>query len=62
MEMSFANEEDVMHETEALLRDLWYKVLGIKKEKKFARMTYQEAMAAYGSDKPDLRFQAKVRS
>ncbi|KAI4647012.1 uncharacterized protein J4E78_008984 [Alternaria triticimaculans] len=62
MEMSFANEEDVMHETEALLRDLWYKVLGIKKERKFARMTYQEAMAAYGSDKPDLRFKAKIHT
>ncbi|KAI4907990.1 uncharacterized protein J4E92_010994 [Alternaria infectoria] len=62
MEMSFANEEDVMHETETLLRDLWYKVLGIKKEKKFARMTYQEAMAAYGSDKPDLRFKAKIHT
>lgn len=62
MEMSFANEEDVMGETEALLRELWYKVIKKKTEKKFPRMTYQEAMAAYGSDKPDLRFEAKVCS
>ncbi|KAI4955797.1 hypothetical protein J4E91_000004 [Alternaria rosae] len=62
MEMSFANEEDVMGETEALLRELWYKVIKKKTEKEFPRMTYQEAMAAYGSDKPDLRFEAKIHT
>jgi aspartyl-tRNA synthetase len=60
MEMGFASEEDVMNETEALLRNIWYKVRKARTPEKFQRMTYQEAMATYGSDKPDLRFEAKV--
>jgi aspartyl-tRNA synthetase len=62
MEMSFANEEDVMNETEDLLRELWYKVLKPfeKLPAKFQRMKYQTAMAHYGSDKPDLRYKSKV--
>jgi aspartyl-tRNA synthetase len=60
MEMSFANEEDVMNETEDLLRQLWYKVLKQKTPEKFQRMKYQTAMAHYGSDKPDLRYESKV--
>jgi aspartyl-tRNA synthetase len=60
MEMAFAGEEDVMAEIEQLLRNLWYKVLKRKVPTKFDRMTYQEAMSSYGSDKPDLRFKSKV--
>lgn len=62
MEMSFAGEEDVMAEIEKLLRDLWFKVLKQQIPSTFPRMTYQEAMASYGSDKPDLRYAAKVCS
>lgn len=62
MEMAFAGEEDVMMEVEALLRNLWYKVLKQKIPEKFDRMTYHEAMASYGSDKPDLRYESKVRT
>jgi aspartyl-tRNA synthetase len=58
--MSFAGEEDVMTEIEKLLRNLWYRVLKKQMLPTFPRMTYQEAMASYGSDKPDLRYQAKV--
>ena len=60
MEMSFAGEEDVMSEIERLLRALWYRVLDQKLPTTFPRMTYQEAMAYYGSDKPDLRYEAKA--
>lgn len=59
--MSFAGEEDVMAETERLLKDLWLKVLNVQTPEKFARMTYHDAMASYGSDKPDLRYVSKVR-
>lgn len=60
MEMSFAAEEDIMAEVERLLRTLWYKILKQKIPEKFRRMTYQEAMASYGSDKPDLRYDSKI--
>jgi aspartyl-tRNA synthetase len=60
MEMSFAGEEDIMWEIERLLRTLWYKVLKQKIPEKFPRMTYHDAMASYGSDKPDLRYKSKV--
>ena len=61
MEMSFADEEDVMRETERLLRKLWHRVLNLKTPENFPRMTYHDAMASYGSDKPDLRYESKVR-
>lgn len=61
--MAFANEETVMGEIESLLSHIW-KTLGIQKNPTkmlpFKRMTYEEAMAGYGSDKPDLRFCARV--
>lgn len=60
MEMSFAGEEEVMATIEGLLRDLWQELLGEEIPDKFQRMTYNEAMSSYGSDKPDLRYQAKV--
>jgi aspartyl-tRNA synthetase len=59
MEMAFAGEEDVMAETERLLIKLWSKLKGQDLEA-FSRMTYQDAMASYGSDKPDLRYKATV--
>ncbi|KAH6620003.1 aspartyl-tRNA synthetase-like protein [Boeremia exigua] len=62
MEMSFAGEEDMMAETEKLLRTLWYKILKQKVPESFPRMTYQEAMASYGSDKPDLRHNSKIHN
>lgn len=60
MEMSWADETEVMDQTERLLRALWEKLLQTRLPKKFPRMTYQEAMASYGSDKPDLRYKSKV--
>lgn len=62
MEMAFAGEEDVMAEIEALLKVLWERVVEQPLQESFPRMTYQEAMSSYGSDKPDLRYEAKVLS
>jgi aspartyl-tRNA synthetase len=59
MEMAFAGEEDVMAETEKLLKVLWSHSLK-QDVGTFPRMTYQETMSSYGSDKPDLRFKATV--
>lgn len=61
MEMSFLAERDVMVRIEQLLAKLWEQCLGQKVETPFQRMTYQEAMSSYGSDKPDLRLGMEVR-
>ncbi|KAF1913697.1 aspartyl-tRNA synthetase-like protein [Ampelomyces quisqualis] len=61
MEMAFGGEEDVMAETEGLLIFLWDVLLKIK-VKPIRRMTYLEAMTLYGSDKPDLRYEATIQN
>jgi len=54
LEMSFADEETVMDLTESMIRDLFSTELNVDLGD-FPRMPYAEAMARFGSDKPDLR-------
>lgn len=54
-EMSFVEQEDVLHTFEGLTRHLFQSVKGIALED-FPWMPYEEAMRLYGSDKPDIRF------
>jgi len=56
LEMSFVDDRDVMTMAERLIAALWRDLLGIQVELPFPRLTYTDAMARYGSDKPDLRF------
>lgn len=56
VEMSFVDEEDVLGTMEKFMKQLFQKVLGIELVTPFPRMTYQEAMDRFGSDKPDTRF------
>jgi len=56
LEMSFVVEEDVQRVVEGLMASLWTDVLGVDIPRPFARLSYADAMAKYGSDKPDLRF------
>lgn len=56
LEMSFANDEDVMNLTEEMLKYVVKKVKNIELDK-FPRLTWHEAMDKYGSDKPDTRFE-----
>lgn len=56
MEMAFVAEEDVFEVIEALCRSVVRDVLGREVVGPFPRMTFDDAMARYGSDKPDLRF------
>ncbi|MEE1030690.1 MAG: aspartate--tRNA ligase [Ruminococcus sp.] len=56
MELSFVDEEDVMDVNERLLAYLFKEVLDIDIQLPIQRMTWQEAMDRFGSDKPDLRF------
>jgi aspartyl-tRNA synthetase len=60
--MAFAGEEQVMDLTEAVIKSVFSETAGIQLGDKspFQRMTYQHAMATYGSDKPDLRLGAEV--
>jgi len=53
-EISFAESEDIMHFVEEMYKYVFKKVLGVEL-KKFERLTHEEAMRKYGSDKPDLR-------
>ncbi|WP_018875881.1 aspartate--tRNA ligase [Thioalkalivibrio sp. ALE31] len=55
MEMAFVDEADVMGVTEGLIRHLFREVQGVELPDPFPRMAYAEAMARFGSDKPDLR-------
>lgn len=56
MELSFVDVEDVLDVNERLLATLFEEILGEKVELPLPRMTWQEAMDRYGSDKPDTRF------
>ena len=56
MEMSFIGEEDIMAVAEGLVTAIVKAVTGRDVSPPFRRMTYDAAMAAYGLDKPDLRF------
>lgn len=55
IEMSFVEEDDVMSLTEDLFRRL-FEVGGIELKTPFPRLSYEEAMSRYGTDKPDIRF------
>ncbi|MDE9366078.1 aspartate--tRNA ligase [Luteipulveratus sp. YIM 133132] len=55
IEMSFVEQADVVELGEAITKALWA-TIGVDLPTPFPQMTYAEAMARYGSDKPDLRF------
>ena len=56
IEMSFADQEDVIKISEEILRAVFLKILNLQIKNPIPRMTYKDAMDRYGSDKPDLRF------
>ncbi|MFS8063454.1 MAG: aspartate--tRNA ligase, partial [Luteimonas sp.] len=55
MEFAWVSERDVQDTTEALIRDVFREVIDVELAAQFPRMTYEEAIRRYGSDKPDLR-------
>jgi aspartyl-tRNA synthetase len=60
LEVSFANGETVMEYIEVLIRSLWSTFLQVHLPSTFRRVSYIEAMALYGSDKPDTRIGMEV--
>ena len=58
-EMSFVEQEDVIQTFEGMAKHLFKTIRGIEIKEPFLRMTWQDAMKYYGSDKPDLRFGMK---
>ncbi|MFK7849407.1 MAG: aspartate--tRNA ligase [Akkermansiaceae bacterium] len=60
LEASFVDKEDIISLVEGLLGSMFQAGLGIDVPEEFPRMTYQEAMDVYGSDKPDTRFDIRI--
>lgn len=56
LEISFADEETIFALMEEILAAIWSQVLGKPLEIPFPRLTYSEALARFGTDKPDLRY------
>ena len=61
MELSFVDVDDVIDVNERLLEKLFREILGVEVSLPIPRMTWQEAMDRYGSDKPDIRFGMELR-
>ena len=61
MEMSFVDVDDVIDVNERLLHKLFKELLNVEIPQPIPRMTWQEAMDRYGSDKPDIRFGMELK-
>jgi aspartyl-tRNA synthetase len=55
IEMSFITQEDIMNLTEKILKKIWKEILNVEIKTPFQKITYDESMKKYGSDRPDLR-------
>ena len=58
-EMSFVNQSQVLETFEGLIKDLIFKIKNIN-VKNFKRITYEESISKYGTDKPDLRYDLEI--
>jgi len=61
IEMSFVSRDDVLSMTEGMMRHVFKKIKNIDLPKSFKRLSWDEAMELYGSDKPELRFEMKLQ-
>ncbi|MDC1068218.1 aspartate--tRNA ligase [Candidatus Kapabacteria bacterium] len=62
VEMSFVNQDDIIELTEGFIKRIWKEILNVDITAPFQRLSYKDAMENYGSDKPDLRFDMKIKS
>ncbi|MHC4636266.1 MAG: aspartate--tRNA ligase [Planctomycetota bacterium] len=61
VEMSFVNSDDVITVNENLVTKIWKEILGVDVKTPMRRMSYKEAVTDYGIDRPDLRFDLKLK-
>lgn len=61
IEMSFVSREDVLNITEEMMRHIFKHSLNVELEQHFERISYDDAISLYGTDKPDLRFDMKMQ-
>ena len=61
-EMSFVEQEDILQMFEGLIKFIFKEVKNIDYEEEVQRMSWQDAMWNYGNDKPDIRFEMKVKN
>lgn len=61
LEMSFVTEQEIFSLTERIFREIWSEVLGKELEVPFERLTFEECMRRFGTDKPDLRFGLEIQ-
>jgi len=62
VEMSFVDSDDVIDINSNLVAHIWKHILDVDVSLPIRRMTYKEAMDDYGSDRPDLRFDMKLKN
>ncbi len=55
-EMAFVEQDDILNTFEGMIKHLFREVRGVQFEGAFPRLSYEEAMERFGSDKPDMRF------
>ena len=61
-EMAFVEQDDVLETFEGMITSLFSEVVGVVFKQPFQRMSYNDAMSLYGSDKPDVRFGMCIRN
>ena len=62
VEMSFVDQENVFEVVEGLMKELFKQIWNLDLNIPLSRLTYDEAMEKYGSDKPDLRFDLQLNT
>ena len=62
MEMSFVEREDILNLTEGLMQNIFKETMQISLPEHFQRISYDESIETYGTDKPDLRFEMKMQN
>jgi aspartyl-tRNA synthetase len=62
IEMSFIEEDDIMGHAENFIRNVFEHVKSVKLPQVFKRISYEQSMEEYGNDKPDARFEMKLKT